>query len=335
MTQSFLSLPQNVVEFRDAAFFDFVGQFCGADIVEYLQLLCVRSVRSLLDIDDIFLPLQHDFVELSTIKKKLAFCRSDGSCSIKIGIQHDVEKLLNSLRNASVSNEQITTAHTDENDLIIPFEIFRQQPFLKRLIGFFITSSQTSHPTDEPFLHYFLENLFSNLSAAKNRYRYNEQVLDFAVCLSILAGRNSYEFLRINMPGALPSLITIQTKLSKAGFRALEGEFRYNDMNKYMNEINSKFAFCGEDCTSTLRRIIFDVRSNSFVGFTPPLNKNGMPHVQYFQTDSIEDLKSWFEEQEMSHLLNLHMIQPICINNQTNSPFYISFIWNKWQIYCF
>ncbi|CAF3235280.1 unnamed protein product [Rotaria sp. Silwood2] len=321
MTQSLLLFPHNVLEFRDAVFFDLVGQFCGEDIVEYLQLLRVRSVHSLLDINDIFLPLQQDYVELAIVKKKLAFCRSDGSCIIKIGIQHDVDKLLNSLRNASINNGQMTTAVTDENDLIIPFEILQQYPFLKGLINFFITSSQNSHPTDKPFLHYFLENLLSNLTVAESRYRYNEQVLDFAACLSILAGRNAYDFLRINMPGALPSLITIQAKLSTAGFRALEGEFRYDDMNKYMNEINSKFAFCSEDCTSTLRRIVYDVRSNSFIGFTPPLDENGMPHIKYFRTNSIEDLQSWFEEKEMSHLLNLHMIQPICINNQISPSF--------------
>ncbi|CAF3638763.1 unnamed protein product [Rotaria sp. Silwood1] len=303
MTQSLLLFPHNVLEFRDAAFFDLVGQFCGEDIVEYLQLL------------------RQDYVELAIVKKKLAFCRSDGSCIIKIGIQHDVDKLLNSLRNASINNEQMTTAVTNENDLIIPFEILQEYSILKGLINFFITSSQNSHPTDKPFLHYFLEHFLSNLTVAESRYRYNEQVLDFAVCLSILAGHNAYEFLRINMPGALPSLITIQAKLSKAGFRALEGEFRYDDMNKYMNEINSKFAFCSEDCTSTLRRIVYDVRSNSFIGFTPPLDENGMPHIKYFRTNSIEDLKSWFEEKEMSHLLNLHMIQPICINNQISPSF--------------
>ncbi|CAF1235869.1 unnamed protein product, partial [Rotaria sordida] len=282
MTQSLLLFPHNVLEFRDAAFFDLVGQFCGEDIVEYLQLLRVRSVRSLLDINDIFLPLQQDYVELAIVKKKLAFCRSDGSCTIKIGIRHDVDKLLNSLRNASINNGQMTTAVTDENDLIIPFEILQQYPFLNGLINFFITSSQNSHPTDKPFLHYFLENLLSNLTVAESRYRYNEQVLDFAVCLFILADRNAYEFLRINIPGTLPSLITIRAKLSTAGFRALEGEFRYDDMNKYMDEINSKFAFCSEDCTN---------------------------------------LQSWFEEKEMSHLLNLHMIQPICINNQISPSF--------------
>ncbi|CAF4336673.1 unnamed protein product, partial [Rotaria sordida] len=76
-----------------------------------------------------------------------------------------------------------------------------------------------------------------------------------------------------------------------------------------------------EDCTSTLRRIVYDVRSNSFIGFTPPLNENGMPHIKYFRTNSIEDLKNWFEEKEMSRLLNLHMIQPICINNQISPSF--------------
>ncbi|CAF4175876.1 unnamed protein product, partial [Rotaria magnacalcarata] len=125
-----------------------------------------------------------------------------------------------------------------------------------------------------------------------------------------LAGRKAYEFLRINIPGSLPSLTTIQTKLAKEGLRAVEGEFRYNDMIKYMSTVNSKFAFCAEDRTTAERKIIYDTRSNSFVGFSPPLDEYGMPRMKYFQTDSIEDLQCWFEQEDISKLLNLYMIQP-------------------------
>ncbi len=52
-------------------------------------------------------------------------------------------------------------------------------------------------------------NAPSPLPLVKSRYRYRELVIDFALCLSILAERNAYEFLRLNMSAALPNLITI------------------------------------------------------------------------------------------------------------------------------
>ena len=341
MAKSSLSLPYNVLDLQNAEFFDFIDRFCGKDILEYLQLLSIRSTRTLLQIDDVFSPLQQNFMELDNVKQKLAFCRSDGVCVIKIGIQHDMDILLKSLQNASFSNEQASTTSTDEKNLYLTSEVCRQYPFLKRLIEYFTTSSQSSRSTEKPFLDHFLENLLSNLSVVKSRYRYEEPVIDFALCSFILAGRNAYEFLRINMPGALPNLTTIQTKLAKEGFRALEGEFRFTDLKKHMNVVHSKYVFCAEDCTSVQRKVVYDVRSNSFVGFTSPLDGNGMPVLTHFQTNSFEDLKYWFEEQDISQLLNLHMAQPICTGYQnihaialaaygTNGKFNLLNIIHRW-----
>ncbi|CAF4174198.1 unnamed protein product, partial [Rotaria magnacalcarata] len=71
MTETLLSIPLNVLDLRDNDFFMFIGQFCSREVVEYLKLLGVRSVDSLLGIDDIFLPLQEDYLELIDVKKKL------------------------------------------------------------------------------------------------------------------------------------------------------------------------------------------------------------------------------------------------------------------------
>jgi hypothetical protein len=266
-------------------------------------------------------PLQEDYLELIDIKKKLTFNRPDGTCIIKLGAQHDIKKLFESLENRLINKEQLTTAEIVKEDLILSSDVIQKYPFLEHLVHFFINLSENVHPIDKPFLHYFLDNLLSNLSFTKNRYRYNEFIVDFALCLSIFAGRNGYEFIRLNIPGALPNLTTIQTKIAKEGFRALEGQFRYSDMKEYLTTVDSTFAYCAEDSTSAVRKIVYDVQSNAFVGFTLPLDEYGMPRVQHFQTNSFKELKSWFEEKDFSHLINLHMIQPICVRNEKMSPF--------------
>ncbi|CAF4866575.1 unnamed protein product [Rotaria sp. Silwood1] len=70
MTEALLSIPLNVFDLRDKDFFNFIEQFCGEAVMEYFELLGVRSVNSLLGIDDIFAPLQEDYLELVDIKKK-------------------------------------------------------------------------------------------------------------------------------------------------------------------------------------------------------------------------------------------------------------------------
>jgi len=332
MAESLSSTPQNILDLQGADFFAYVGRHCGADIVKYFELLGVRSVYSLMKIDDIFSPLQEDYLELADIKKKLTFSRPDGTCIIKVGVQHDINILFENLQ---ANNKNMTTDLTIENDIILPSEVIQKYPFLKRLINFFVTSFNNIHSTDEPFLHHFLENLFSNLPLVKSRYRYNELIINFALCLYILSGRNAYDFLRLNMHGALPNITTIQTKLANEGFHALEGEFRYDDMIKYLNKIDSKFAFCAEDCTSAVRKVSYDVQSNSFVGFTIPLDENGMPRTKYFKTNSFDELKSWFQEEDISHLINLHMIQPLCNNNQKISPFALAAYGTNGKYTCF
>ena len=218
----------------------------------------------------------------------------------------------------------MTTALIKDNELSITPDLLRQYPFLKRLIHFFITSSHVPHATEQPFLHHFFENLLSNLPLAKSRYRYDKDVTDFALCLSILSERNAYEFLLLNIPGVFPNLTTIQAKLANKGFRAYEGKLCYENMKKYMSTTNSKFAFYGEDCTTVLRKIAYDVRSNSFVGFTPPLDENGLSVLKHFQTNSFEELRRWFQEEDISNFLNLHMIQPVSANNTNSHPFVLA-----------
>ncbi|CAF4996626.1 unnamed protein product, partial [Rotaria sp. Silwood1] len=293
MTEPLLSTPQNILDLQGADLFAYVRRYCSEDIVKYFELLGIRSIDSLLGINDIFLRLKEDYLELTDIKKKLTFNRPDGTCIIKLGIQYDINKLFESLQNTLVNDEQVTTAATVKEDLVLSSEVIEKYPFLQRLVHFFIKLSQNVNPTDEPFLHHFLENLLSNLSLAKSRYRYSGFTIDFALCLSILAGRNAYEFIRLNIPGALPNLTIIQTKIAKEGFHTVEGEFRYDDMKKYLTTIDSTFVYCAEDCTSAVRKIVYDVQSNSFVGFTPPLDAHGMPRIQHFQTNSFEDLKAW------------------------------------------
>ena len=86
-----------------------------------------------------------------------------------------------------------------------------------------------------------------------------------------------------------------------------------------MVTVNSKFANCIVDCISVVRKIIYDVRSNSFVGFTSPLDESGISQMKDFRTDCIENFKHWCQQQKISHLVNLHMIQPICATGQNMS----------------
>jgi hypothetical protein len=68
-------------------------------------------------------------------------------------------------------------------------------------------------------------------------------------------------------------------------------------------------------------RVSYDTRSNSFVGFTLPLDDNGLPRSFSFVTDDFADLDSWFNTKERSTLLNIHVVQGLTnIQNHATSP---------------
>ena len=145
----------------------------------------------------------------------------------------------------------------------------------------------------------------------------------FAVSLFVLAGRNAYEFVRINLPGAVPSVSSIRSLLDQEEKRMFEGEFRFETLQRQFRLTKAKFAFCAEDCTAVVPQVTYDATFNSFVGLPLPLS-NGLPMNRHYQTESLSQLETWFSQVEKSKLLNLHMIQPLSCAEEITTPLILS-----------
>ncbi|CAF1639732.1 unnamed protein product, partial [Didymodactylos carnosus] len=127
-------------------------------------------------------------------------------------------------------------------------------------------------------------------------------------------GKLTYEFVRMNLIAALPAIPTLNNLILNANLRVAEAEFRFDALQQHLLSIHTKLGFVSEDCTGVIRKIKYDVTTNSFVGFATPL-ANGVPIAQFYQTDSYEQLKSWFDTIDKAPLLNVHMFQPLPSNN--------------------
>ena len=112
--------------------------------------------------------------------------------------------------------------------------------------------------------------------------------------------------------------------ISSADFTIKEGEFQFDKLRQYSNPSDVQFGFASEDCTSVIRKIKYDVSTNSFIGWSTPLS-NGVPIPQYYQTDSFEELKKWFSKIKKAPLVNIHMFQPLpSIHTTSPSPLLMS-----------
>ncbi|CAF3376935.1 unnamed protein product [Rotaria sp. Silwood2] len=137
---------------------------------------------------------------------------------------------------------------------------------------------------------------------------------------------NVYEFIRINLYGSLPSLVSLNDIIGNSNATIEEGDFKFHALQQQLHSMNTKFCFSAEDSTGVIQKIKYDARTNSFVGFVSPLD-NGVPIPQSFKINSFEELKTWFDTEEKAPLLNVHMVQPISSildQNKIPTPFILS-----------
>ncbi|CAF4504216.1 unnamed protein product, partial [Rotaria sp. Silwood2] len=321
------SLPTNILNYCDDDFYELVKQKCGSDVVEFLKVLNISSVQSLLGVNNLFEWLEFNSEKLRIIKNKLAFQHDNGFIEVRWGVRTSLERFIRDLRAVSDGDQDVTEQVVSQTDrMTLSSDFLQKHPVLKSLINLYQTIDSQNHENDlenPSFLTSLLDNISNNLCRSKNAYRYNDYVLRFAVSLYVQGGKNAYEFVRLNIPGALPSISTLQRLAINTELRITEADFRFDSLATHMNTVETNISFASEDCTAVVKKISYDNATNSFIGFTTPL-KNGLPIPLHYQTESFEQLRDWFLNKDCSPLLNIHMIQPITITDMSSNPFLLS-----------
>ncbi|CAF1620840.1 unnamed protein product [Rotaria magnacalcarata] len=327
-------LPSNFLNYSHDNFYQLVKQRCGDDVVEFMKLLDISSIQSLLGIENLLGYLEIHSEKLNNIKKKLTFQHENGLVEVKWGVQHSLEYFIQDLRMASDNSQYSMGSIVSNEDMFLSSSFLQKHPKIKCLIDLFQVIDEQNHEDNSEqssFLNYFLDNISSNLCRSKNAYRYTEPVLQFATSLHILGGKVAYEFMRLNLPGALPALSTLQTLALNRDYRIKEGEFRFDSLATHMQSLETNIAFASEDSTVVIKKVSYDSHTNSFVGFELPLN-DGIPTILYYQTDSFQKLREWFSSKDRSNLINIHMVQPIS-NIQLGSNPFLLFAFGTKNIY--
>ncbi|CAF1650247.1 unnamed protein product, partial [Adineta steineri] len=307
-------LPENVLELEGEDFYRFTKSISGALLTEVLKVQNIDSVFIFLQTKDIFEIFKYNSITLRDLKSKIGFDVEDGEFQVKHGLKLQYEYLSKLLKLKS-DQKYITSSPLTYEKIDI---LLQRYPFLLSLLNFH--ENENIINDQHEFLTLFVNTITKNLSSANaSRYRYDNKIKSFAVCLYILGGKTTYEYVRLNLPGALPNLTTINSLIQNNDDNLTEGEFRFNKMAKYLNSFGVRHAYCAEDCTGVVRRIKYDTHTNSFIGFSTPLY-GGIPSPSHFKTDSITELKLWMDQTEKAPLLNIHCVQPIPPPNQTIAP---------------
>ena len=300
-------------------FYNYVESTFSFEIKELLRLQGFTSASSIVHSMEhmlAFLDIDSNDPNLLTMKKMIAFYQNDGTWRIKAGVRYDVDRFLSVVHQKELERS--------DEALLVSADVLRRFSWLKPLVNFCQNSLSSNDQNDLAFLLAFIDNISNNLVTPPNRYRYSEEIEKFAFVFYLLAGRQGYELIRLNLPGSLPSLSTLSSNFSQHREKIQEGQFRFESMQAHFASTNVKYVFASEDCTGVIQKVSYDRDSNSFIGLCPPLQTDGFPRVSAFNINSFSELEYALQNGKTSSLINIHVIQPITPPNKHASPFILS-----------
>ncbi|CAF3331070.1 unnamed protein product [Rotaria socialis] len=283
-------------------FYNFLENSLNKDLCELFQVQAIRHMTSLasITIDQIIEILSVDIGDLNNLKKSLGFVTSDGKFHLRLGHRNLLERLLLLVK----SKQNLSIKNSDLSNQCMKTQIH------EKLLEMWKQTSNSSNVTYIPVLFSWINSICENLQKTKNKYRYDNQIQEFALLIFILGGRNCYEFLRLNLPSALPHITNLELLIRNQEFKVIECDFRFNLLKEYSRSTNCNYIFVAEDATRSISCIDYDVQSNSFIGFSAPL-VNGVPQSNFFRTATFNVLNSWFDEADASKFINLHMVKSL------------------------
>ena len=308
-------IPNNILSLKGDAFFKCVTQLSGEAICDLLKIQLIDSTETFMNTDDLLGIFQYNSSEINSLRDKIYFKTDNDGYILKSGIRTNLSQLTN-LLNEKKNQQQ--NFDFDEKQEKIYSNVVNNNPLLKCLFRWYEHNGDVENNKPK-FLTTFIDCIVNNLKTSPNHYRYSKSMEEFALSLYILGGRMTYLFVRMNLSPALPSLQTLNKLLSNSNLKINEAQFLFDELHDYFNQIDVKYAFGAEDCTGVIRKVNYDQETNSFVGFATPL-VNGIPVPHYYQTNSFNQLESWFNASDKSSLLNIHMIQPIPSSNSSIVP---------------
>ncbi|CAF4104475.1 unnamed protein product [Rotaria sp. Silwood2] len=320
-------LPENVFSLKNDDFYEFIQVLVGQQMVDILKFQSITSTQSLIRNPNIFEIFNMNCSESSflMIRERSCFQLDNGTFIVKIGLINNLNCLLEFLKQQQ--QKQIKTSSNADSNPSLSFDFINKYPLLKKLIIWYqrVSNENEADENKDKFLNHFIDTITDNLTKSKNNFRYSNSIKNFALSLYILGGKLTYEFLRLNLPGSLPHLSLLNSLISSSDSRISEGEFRFDQLQKHFDSLNVQYAFGSEDCTGIVKRIKYDSTTNTFTGF-PSLLDRGVPIKSYYQTNSFDALKLWFNSIDKASLLNVHMIQPVqsTDNSSIPSPYLLS-----------
>ncbi|KAK3922722.1 Ribosome biogenesis protein BOP1-like protein [Frankliniella fusca] len=160
-----------------------------------------------------------------------------------------------------------------------------------------------------PLLKELLNCAEENANKKANGLRYDEKLKEFSTLLYLVSSVQAYEILCTNLP--FPGIDTVKRALYSSEV-IVEGEFRFESLKKFLelHQLPNK-VILSEDATKIAGRIQYHSGSNQVVGFTLPLDSNGLPIIGSYPATSAERMAQYFSGNDTSNYAYVIVAQPL------------------------
>ncbi|CAF4311753.1 unnamed protein product, partial [Rotaria magnacalcarata] len=304
LEEELLPILDNVSSYSGDAFYKLVKDYVGIVVGEILEIQCIKNIRILLRIPDVFSFFQMNSKDIISLKQRACIIDDDMSYVIRAGIRSNIEQFIELLKqfhesksnNSNFPSQTTTSTAIKQSGQCICHKLNMNQ--------------ENEGFQSKSFINIFIRNILNNMERPSNNYHFDPMVSKFASALSILSGHNAYEFIRLNLPGALPSVTILRNYNQTISLPLHECECRFDSLKSYLDSIDSNYVFVSEDCTSVISSISYDSVNDCFIGFSSRLS-NGLRSINQFRTNSYSELEQWFEDFDKSKLINAHLVEPL------------------------
>lgn len=214
--------------------------------------------------------------------------------------------------------------YTNGNEITNYFKILNQEDMLRLenlMLKRKLLANMTLCKTQEnPFKNLKFSNLLQELvdSAIMNAgrkdggKRYTIKLVVMSTHIFILGGLQLYELLFSNLP--IPSVTRVRQQLSSQS-HTYEGCFRFKELAEFLAKENlPKRVNISEDGTKCENKAQYHRQSNQIVGFTLPLDSNGLPKTGSYPATSAQVIAQYFEENTPASYVYCLIAQPLADN---------------------
>lgn len=156
-----------------------------------------------------------------------------------------------------------------------------------------IESQQTKKPL---LLEELIANFEKNSLREKEGYRYSSNIKDIATYLRLVSGPIGHATHQANLPGAFPSISSVNRYIRKRDGIIEEAVLRSNELLKYLEENKVPLVVSlSEDATRNEGRIQYRSATNEIIGFVPPIDqKTGMPIPHTYPARNAREIINYF-----------------------------------------